>query len=208
LESDFTHPSATGGVPKVARQLLAFFKTDPTSAPWFLKKPQALPTLTLSASQTNGIAPLTLLFSASATSSQGAVTNYTWSFDDGCLSTNQNPAKIFPAPGEYHVRLTAEDTLGNAALTSIVINVLPPPLQITAAAKEAGGFRATWMTRGGETYVVQAATNLSENAPNTFTDISPLIAAPPAAASTTNYLDTTARTNSPARYYRLRPGVF
>jgi hypothetical protein len=37
LISDFTHPSFSG-VNKVSSQLLAFFKTDPTATPWYLKK--------------------------------------------------------------------------------------------------------------------------------------------------------------------------
>ena len=37
LKTDFTHPSVDGGVPKVGTQLLAFFKTDSTAAPWFLR---------------------------------------------------------------------------------------------------------------------------------------------------------------------------
>ena len=33
---DFTHP-ATSGEDKVAAELMAFFKTDPTATPWFLR---------------------------------------------------------------------------------------------------------------------------------------------------------------------------
>jgi lysophospholipase L1-like esterase len=36
LGPDGTHPSPSGRE-KVARQLLQFFKTDPTAKPWFLK---------------------------------------------------------------------------------------------------------------------------------------------------------------------------
>ncbi|MEX0736101.1 MAG: T9SS type A sorting domain-containing protein [Bacteroidota bacterium] len=46
FQSDGTHPS-TSGRQKVANQLLTFFKTDPTTVPWFLK-----PTV-LSAGETN-----------------------------------------------------------------------------------------------------------------------------------------------------------
>jgi len=35
--ADGTHPSRSGQQ-KVAEQLLAFFKSDPTAKPWFLKK--------------------------------------------------------------------------------------------------------------------------------------------------------------------------
>ncbi|MFZ1221096.1 MAG: hypothetical protein WAO00_17520, partial [Chthoniobacterales bacterium] len=60
LESDFTHPSASGGVPKVATHLLAFFKTDPTAAPWFLKQTVTgqPPEVTAAASVSSGAPPL------------------------------------------------------------------------------------------------------------------------------------------------------
>src|SRR5439155_26555370 len=68
LQNDCTHPSDTGGVPKVARELLAFFKTDPTTTSWFLKKPvPGSPTCRASADVTNGVAPLAVHFTAAIT---------------------------------------------------------------------------------------------------------------------------------------------
>lgn len=40
LDVDFTHPNSNG-VLKVSTQLLTFFKTNPTAAPWFLATPPA-----------------------------------------------------------------------------------------------------------------------------------------------------------------------
>jgi hypothetical protein len=66
VAADLTHPSSSG-VRKVADQLLAFFKTDPTAAPWFFRQNgTGIPTLTPSASVTTGAAPLTVNFSAAA----------------------------------------------------------------------------------------------------------------------------------------------
>lgn len=206
LQSDFTHPSATGGVPKVARQLLAFFKTDATAALWFLKRTTNPPALIASASATNGSAPLRVQFNATVAGAQGVVTNYAWTYEDGDFSDAQNPTKDFPAPGAYHVHLTVEDVAGNSASLTIVINVTPPPFQFTQATQQGNDLALTWTTRGGESYVVQAVTKLVASGTNSFADISPLILAPGAAASTTGYVDPGVLRSMAARYYRVRLG--
>jgi PKD repeat protein len=123
-QSDFTHPSATG-VGKVADQLLAFFKTDPTARPWFLRNTVVgtPPTLTASADVTNGTAPLTVHFTATTT---GKVVQYAWTFEDGTFSLAQNPVKTFPVPGTYHARLTVSDSSGNTVTNEIPIYVTAP----------------------------------------------------------------------------------
>jgi PKD domain len=128
LEFDFTHPTASGGVPKVADQLLAFFKTDPTATPWFLKQTVTgqPPTVTASASVSSGGAPLRVNFRASARDPDGAITSYQWTFDDGTFSTAQNPMKIFPAPGYYLVHLTVTDNSGNTTKRTLPISVISP----------------------------------------------------------------------------------
>jgi PKD repeat protein len=122
LESDFTHPSATGGVPKVARQLLAFFKTHPTATPWFLRQPgtNAPPTCVAFADTTNGATPLTVHFTVAFS---GSVTQAVWTFDDGEFAFGLNPTKIFYTPGEYTVRVTVTDTNGGTAQSSLPITV-------------------------------------------------------------------------------------
>jgi PKD repeat protein len=121
LESDFTHPSPYGGVPKVAAQLLAFFKTDPVATPWFLKSSGGPPPgCTALADATNGPAPLLVHFTGATT---GAVTQVVWTFDDGDFSVSQNPSKIFKSPGAYTARVAATDASGNTAQSSIVITV-------------------------------------------------------------------------------------
>jgi hypothetical protein len=117
LESDFTHPSANGHVPKVGHQLLAFFKTDPTAMPWFLRTNGVgqPPACAPSADVITGVAPLLANFSANASSGSAPVRDYQWTFEDGTFSTNANPRKSFPAPGIYHVRITVTDTNGNTA---------------------------------------------------------------------------------------------
>lgn len=123
LQSDFTHPS-TNGVSKVASQLLAFFKTDPTTTPWFLKKsgPNG-PTCAPSASVTSGVMPLTVTFSPHASAGTAPLRDAEWTFEDGDFATNASPTKTFPSPGTYHVRLTVTDTNGNTAQGVVTINV-------------------------------------------------------------------------------------
>ncbi|MBI3882490.1 MAG: PKD domain-containing protein [Verrucomicrobia bacterium] len=125
LEGDFTHPSTNGGVPKVAQQLLNFFKTDPTTAPWFLRKTvtNLPPTCAPTASATNGLMPLAVNFAANASDPDGTVTDTRWTFDDGTFSTNANPVKTFPASGTYIARLAVTDNSGNVVTTNISVNV-------------------------------------------------------------------------------------
>lgn len=129
LEPDFTHPSASGGVPKVADQLLAFFKTDPTATPWFLRSGVRgePPSVTAQASASSGAAPLSINFSAAATDPDGTIVSYQWTFDDGTFSKAQNPAKTYPAPGNYSVHLTVTDNTGNTARRTLPVTVVSNP---------------------------------------------------------------------------------
>jgi PKD repeat protein len=120
---DFTHPSASGSG-KIADQLLAFFKTDPTATPWFLKVPgDQNPLVTTGATPSTGTAGISIQFSASASEPGGTIASYQWTYDDGTFSTAQNPVKSFLAPGTYNVHLNVTDTAGNYVSTSVPITV-------------------------------------------------------------------------------------
>ena len=133
LEADFTHPSATGGVPKVADHLLAFFKTDPTARPWFLKQTVVglPPIVNDGSSVSSGPAPLNVNFTATATDPDGVIVAYQWTFDDGTFSTTQNPSKTFRAPGDYSVQLTVTDDSGNTVFRTLPIAVAAPSVSPT-----------------------------------------------------------------------------
>ena len=123
LIGDLMHPSDLG-VEKVARQLLSFFKTDPTTTPWFLKTNSAGPPFcSPTASVSNGVPPLTVNFLANEAPGAALIRDVQWTFDDGESSTNVNPTKIFYTPGIYKVRTTVTDTNGNTAKGLIAINV-------------------------------------------------------------------------------------
>ncbi len=127
-EGDFTHPSISGET-KVASMLLAFFKTDPTTTPWFLRAdaPGSAPALAAGADVTSGAAPLVVHFNASAQDADGVVTEYAWTFDDGCFSFDQNPVKVFTAPGVYDVPVVASDDAGDTARNVVTITVTGGP---------------------------------------------------------------------------------
>lgn len=121
-QEDFTHPSSNG-VFRVATQLLAFFKTDPTATPWFLRKTSVgqPPNCALSASVTNGVVPLTVNFVLNASDPDGNIRDIYWTFDDGTFSTNANPTKIFKSAGTYIARVTVTDNNGNPVTRSLPV---------------------------------------------------------------------------------------
>jgi PKD repeat protein len=123
-QADATHPTPSG-VHKVADQLLAFFKTDPTATGWYLKPTPAGqgPTVIASANVTSGASGLTVNFTASATAVTGSISQYVWTFDDGDFSYNQNPTKTFYGPGTYHVHLNVFDSSGNWTETTLPITI-------------------------------------------------------------------------------------
>jgi PKD domain len=130
-QQDYVHPAnhlqGTGRL-KVSDQLIAFFKTDSTAVPWFLKPQNNSLTLTVSAQPSSGQHPLTVEFTATATipsevCSQG-IDTYLWNFDDGDAAYGQNlRTKIFPAKGTYVVRVTAVDKCGNNVRKTSTITV-------------------------------------------------------------------------------------
>jgi hypothetical protein len=125
LQADLTHPSQSG-IRKVADQLLAFFKTDPTATPWFLRSNVVgqAPTITDTfVSASSGAAPITVQFKALASDPDGVIAEYVWTYDDGTFSYAQNPIKTFAAPGFHHVHLTVIDNSGNAVQKEIQIRV-------------------------------------------------------------------------------------
>ena len=71
--------------------------------------------------------------------------------------------------------------------------------RITALQAAGGDPQVTWTTVGGKRYVVQTNGDVSQG----FTDSSPLIPAPGAGESVTNFVDPGGTTNGP-RYYRVR----
>jgi hypothetical protein len=131
------HPEPNGAQ-KNADQIYAFFKTDPTATPWYLRKTVVgqPPSVTATGNVLSGPPPLTVHFSATASDPDGQVMEYVWTFGDGTFSynpngdvgsppyyLNQNPTKTFHFPGIYHAYLTVTDDDGNAVRKTVNIFV-------------------------------------------------------------------------------------
>ena len=134
------HPESSGAQ-KCADQIYAFFKTDATATPWYLRKTVKgkAPEVTAAADVTDGNAPLTVHFSAEATDADGRIIEYVWTFGDGTFSynpnggpagtggepfyLNPNPVKTFYNPGLYTAYLTVTDNDGNTVTREFAIKV-------------------------------------------------------------------------------------
>jgi hypothetical protein len=134
------HPEASGAQ-KGADQIYAFFKTDPTATPWYLRKTVTgqAPEVTAQADVAEGPAPLTVQFSAEASDADGEIIEYVWTFGDGTFSynangaaggepfyLNPNPAKTFHNPGVYTAYLTVTDNDGSATYVTTQVTVTGP----------------------------------------------------------------------------------
>lgn len=93
----------------------------------------------ISASATEGTAPLTVSYDAS--SSTGNISSYAWSFGDGSSSSANNIDHTFSIPGTYQTQLTLTDSDGNTSSDKITITVaeatvenVPPTAVITPSA--------------------------------------------------------------------------
>jgi len=90
---------------------------------------------------TQGIAPLTVLFSESCRSFDG-LTSWMWDFGDGQSSVEKNPAHTYSVPGLYTVKLTVHEGDGDSEtiikedlLQVYAVDELPPVIHISSAEK-------------------------------------------------------------------------
>lgn len=88
------------------------------------------PQVSISASTTSGVSPLSVSFSSSASDPDGYITSYAWSFGDGNVSTISNPTDVYLNPGTYTARLTVTDNAGVSSSASVQIAVNSPPTNV------------------------------------------------------------------------------
>lgn len=141
--ADFTHPSSDGNE-SVARQLMAFFKTDATTVPWFLGQSAVgqPPSCSFSVAASPGTAPSIVTISDTSSDPDGTLVEHARSYADGTFSFDVDPIKLFEAPGNYTIGLTVTDDSANLAHCTQVVSVPEPgvTLSLIAGAAAVAGF--------------------------------------------------------------------
>ena len=66
-------------------------------------------------------------FTDQSSDPDGTIANWSWDFDDGQFSTDQNPAHSFGVAGTYKVRLTVTDNRGESRAIDHDVKVTAPP---------------------------------------------------------------------------------
>jgi hypothetical protein len=122
--------------------------------------------ITFAANPTNGVAPLSVNFTAASTDSFGnGITQWNWSFGDGSTSTNQNPTYTYTTAGTFNPTLFATDSNGltvpGAGPASITVTPTTQP-GISSVNLSGTDFVVS-ATNGisGNTYLVLTSTNLA-----------------------------------------------
>jgi PKD repeat protein len=82
----------------------------------------------INASQTSGLAPLTVNFSGtpSTTDPTCSFSSFSWDFDDGGMDSSPAPIHQFTSPGIYQVELEVEDTCAQSDTAMVTITATEP----------------------------------------------------------------------------------
>jgi PKD repeat protein len=154
------------------------------------------PVVSFTAGPTNGLAPLTVLF----TNLSSGATNYAWDFGDGKISAIANPTNTYTNAATYTVKLTALGAGGSNSLTRInyivVTDNLPPPSRITDLRRIGTTNQISFTTIAGVTYAVEATITLTNSSWFTITNNFP-------GNNATNSINDDAATND-SRFYRIK----
>jgi len=93
------------------------------------------PVAVVSASPTNGVSPLTVIFSSAGSyDPEGATLTYSWTFGDGGTSTSANPTHTYQMDGVYGAQLKVSDGTNTTDSTVLSTTVkLGPPAGLHVA---------------------------------------------------------------------------
>ena len=89
------------------------------------------PSVSLSASPTSGIVPLSVTATFSVSDPDDNLASWTLSCGNGTTYTGSSPGNYsrrcrYTSPGDYTISLTAKDVLGKSSSRSVTVSVLPP----------------------------------------------------------------------------------
>lgn len=84
---------------------------------------EGVPAVVASAEPVSGYVPLIVSFEAKVSGGNAPI-GFSWDFDDGSFSQQQNPVHGFSFPGSYIVKVIVTDADGDIALDSVLIDVL------------------------------------------------------------------------------------
>ena len=108
------------------------------------------PQVTISASATSGLAPISISLTADASDSDGSIATYLWDFGDGQTSTLATTSHVYQTAGAFIARVSVTDNLGATATASVTINVTAPTLAVRVL-----------YPNGGEAFVFNTTCNVS-----------------------------------------------
>jgi hypothetical protein len=89
------------------------------------------------ADPTSGVAPVTVVYSAKESTSDGKITSYEWQFQDGAVRNGVRVARRYRAgdTGSQNGRVVVEDTTGDVDTDVVRVTVEEPNESPTAQAK-------------------------------------------------------------------------
>ena len=100
-----------------------------------------IPTVTFTATPTNGSGPLTVQFNAASVDLAGnPVGGWNWDFGDGSFDSGQNPSHIYTSFGTFFPSLTATNSLG-AVVYGVGPSITSLPGEIQNSGFETGNFQ-------------------------------------------------------------------
>ena len=81
------------------------------------------PTVSAAGDPATGAAPLTVVFTGTASDTAGSIVGYAWDFGDGSSSSAQNPSHEYTNVGSYTATLSVTDDEGDTASATVAIVV-------------------------------------------------------------------------------------
>ncbi len=115
----------------------------------------AVPTGDFSADVTQGLAPLTVQFTSTASPD---TTGFSWNFGDGGVSSLPNPSHVYTNAGQYDVTLTLSNCAGSTPISKLDYITSELQLIFDSIAAEDG-----WVLESGEDTSVGLSFNATQN---------------------------------------------